>query len=87
VIFANFGLAIAPLSDIRGWEALEAVFEARTSFRVGNPWKSEEESPVEVDGAVRWSATFYAEVGAGAGLNRGAGAPDARVFAAVGTTF
>jgi hypothetical protein len=87
VVFASFGLGISPLSDIRGFEALEAVFEARTSFRAGNPWKREEESPVEVDGALRWSGTLYAEVGGGAGLNRGAGAPDARVFAALGATF
>ena len=81
------GLAIAPLSDIRGWDPLELVFEVRHSMRVADPYDREEEAPVEVGGAIRWTGTLVALVGAGAGLNDGAGAPDARFYCMLGFTF
>lgn len=81
------GLAVAPLSDIRSYEPLELVFEARHSARAEQPWRSEEESPVEVGGALRWAGALFAMLGAGGGLGRGAGAADSRIYCALGTTF
>lgn len=86
-VFAGFGLAIAPLTDIRGWEALEIVFEVRHAARVNDPYDLEEEAPLEVGGALRWSGTVFALLGGSAGLTRGPGAPDARAIAAFGITF
>jgi hypothetical protein len=83
----GYGLGIAPLSDIRGWEPLEVVFELTHSFRASRPYARQEESPLMVGGALRWAGTLFALVGGSAALTRGAGAPDAQLVAALGVTF
>jgi hypothetical protein len=86
-VLLGFGLAIAPLSDIRGWEPLEIVFEARHAARPGDPYDRQEEAPVEVGGALRWGGRLFALLGGSAGLNRGVGVGDARLVAALGLSF
>jgi hypothetical protein len=78
------GVAIAPLEDM---EDLEIMFEVHHWTRAANPWDHEVESPVELGGAIKYSGTIDFMVGGSGGLNRGVGAPDARVFASAGFTF
>ncbi len=80
-------LAITPLRDIAGWEGVEVCFEARHWTPSARPWASEDLSPLEAMGGLRYSGTFFGLVAAGGRLNQGLGAPDARFEAAVGVTF
>ncbi len=66
---------------------LAIVAEAIHWTRWENPWDHEEESPVELFGAIKYAGTIFFELGAGGGLNEGVGAPDARVFGALGFTL
>ena len=84
---AGFALAIAPLRDISGFETLELVFEATHWTLSDRPWDHEIHSPVEVGGALRYNGRFFGLLGASAGVNRGVGAPDARVDVALGYSF
>jgi len=80
-------LAIAPLRDIAGWEGLELCFEARHWTPSARPWASEDLSPLEALGGVRYSGTIFGLIAAGGRWNDGLGAPDARLEAALGVTF
>jgi hypothetical protein len=87
-VLLGFGLGIAPFSDLRGFEPLELIFELRHSFRAGNPYARAEEAPIEAGGGLRWTGErVYGLLAGSGGLNRGAGAPDARVSVAVGVNF
>jgi hypothetical protein len=66
---------------------LAVVAELIHWTRWERPWAREKEAPIELNGAIKYSGTIFGEIGAGGGLNSGVGAPDARVFAAVGFMF
>lgn len=66
---------------------VEFIVEAWHWTRAGHPWNRMVESPIELGGAVKYSSNAFGLIGGSAGMNNGVGAPDVRVFAAVGATF
>ena len=86
-LMAGLALAIAPLRDIAGLETFEACFELRHWTPTERPCNTEDVSPIEATGAVRYGGTLFGLLAAGGRLNHGLGAPDARIEAAVGVTF
>jgi hypothetical protein len=84
-IWLRAGLAIEPF-DMKNLP-LSIVIEGTHWFRAGHPWDIEAEAPIEVGGAIKYSGTLFALVGAYAGLNEGVGSPDERVVAALGVAF
>lgn len=74
----NAGLGFELLDDL--W----AVLEVNSWGRIGHLYERARESPVELGGAIKYTGGLYAMIGGSAGLNRGVGAPDGRVFFAVG---
>jgi len=84
---AGIALDIGRLTDDEGLEGLELVGEVRHFARWEKPYDQEEESPVEIGGAIKYSGTLFALAGASAGLNEGVTAPDWRIFVAIGVTL
>jgi len=82
----GIGLDLAKLTGVTAIEGLEVVAEVTHFTRLCNPYDREEESPVELGGAIRFNRGLFLLVGGSAGLNEAIGAPDGRVFAAVGFT-
>lgn len=78
------GVALEPFDDKL---PLGFVVEVNHWTRLEDMYDQEEETPVEILGAIKYSGTLFGMIGGGAGLNEGVGAPDGRVFAAVGGTF
>jgi hypothetical protein len=70
--------ALKPLSFI-------GEFFGWTNF--ADPFDHEAVSPLEAGGGIKYTSTFFAELGANAGLNKGVGAPDVRIYASLGVTF
>jgi hypothetical protein len=56
-------------------------------FNMRDPFDHEAECPMEAGGGFKYTSTFFAELGANAGLNYGVGAPDIRLFCTIGVTF
>ncbi len=83
----GFAIALAPLRDLAGLESAEIAFEVTHWTLSGRPWDNEETSPVEFMTVARYHKGFFAEIGAGAGLNDGFGAPELRFVAALGHSF
>jgi hypothetical protein len=79
--------AFEPFDEKATKGTISFIVEAFHWMRIGNAWKSEAESPIELGGAVKYAGTIFALLGANAGLNAGVGAPDVRVYAAAGVSF
>lgn len=77
------GIALKPFDSI----PLEAVGEAFSTVRIGDPWKSQVESPIEVGGAIKYSGKFFALAGANGACNQGIGAAELRIYCAIGFTY
>jgi len=69
-----------------GFEDLWVVFEVQSYGRPQNLYDRARESPVELGGGLKYTGTIYAQVGATAGVNRGVGAPDVRIYFSLGFT-
>lgn len=83
----GLAFAVEPFDEKETLGKLSFVVEAFHWARIGNLWKHEAESPIEIGGAIKWTGGVFALVGANAGLNSGVGSPDERVYASVGVTF
>jgi hypothetical protein len=70
------------------FETIDIFGEITHSTLYKHPYESAAETPFEAGGGVKFRGSLlFAALGASAGLNSGVGAPEARIFGALGLTF
>lgn len=82
-VLLGAAVGLAPLPEIPA----EIVAEVHQELRETNLFREERERPAEIGGGIKYYGIVFAMLGASTGLNVGVGAPDYRIFGAVGVTF